>query len=241
MAEGSLDAGLGDVTQQGGVSLPYNFGARLFVLALRHGVEMFLAEPERWNDILRPESDGEATVNAFLTREISQIRSAFATATPTIRMGYARTVDRWPLIVVEPAMESVYQEYVGEIIQHRTYGTVELHGGIGETKVTITVLSENSGWTLYLYAWAKYVLRSLIPWFEEQGLIDASFSSGGGIDPQKNYLPASLFIQAQTWTYKGQDAAVKPLPRPPSRLHLFWDEGAPIEGHIGGVTPEGGE
>lgn len=215
----------------------YAYAERLVYAALQNGIAHFRQRPALWDRILRLLEDDER----------AKVRAAFAARPPTIRHGYARSTDPFPLVTLTLAAESAWEGYLGELLDThapvpaaqypRRLGRVT--GELCEQALDITVLAEHPDMALVLYQWAKYTLRAHDDWFLELGLIEPGFKGGAEIAPDPRYLPETLFARRLTWACRGEDSAVEPMKPPPTRLYANL-QGATDAGHRGRIRVQGG-
>lgn len=228
-----LDTGAtapGDGTADGS----YAFTERLITAALRNGLARFKESPRHWDWMLR-----------FLdVREREIVRSLMEKRPPTIRYGYARDTDPWPIVGVVLASEQVHPqgEFLDNVmgfeeIEQGEDGDpafVESEGEIHEQRLDITLYSDHPDLTLYLYHWAKYVLEGHRRWFS-RWVINPSFVMGGEIAPDPRYLPETCYLRRLTWSFSGKASVVSPMPDPPRDLYAMVD-GTAQAGHTGRIV-----
>jgi len=212
----------------------YAFTERLITAALHNGLARFEEEPRHWDWMLR-----------FLDRrEREVVRSLMAKRPPTIRYGYARDTDRWPIIGVVLASEQVHPqgEYLDNVmgVEEVDFGEdgglelVESEGEIHEQRLDVTLYSDHPDLTLYLYHWAKYTLEAHRRWFS-RWVINPSFIAGGEIAPDPRYLPEACYLRRVTWSFAGKASVISAMPDPPRELFAMV-EGTVQSGHVGRVT-----
>lgn len=220
----------------------YAFTERLITAALENGLRRFAEEPRHWNWMLR-----------FLDRREREIvRSVMEKRPPTIRYGYARDTDAWPIIGVVLASEGVHPqgEFLDNVMgmEEMSEGedgelvVVDSEGEIHEQRLDITIYSDHPDLTLYLYHWCKYVMEAHRRWFAKW-VINPCFLMGGEIAPDPRYLPDLCYLRRLTWSFSGKASIASPMPEP-SRELFAMAEGTVQGGHTGrvvGVRTGGGE
>lgn len=202
----------------------YNFGERMIVEALKNAIQRFQERPEHWNWLL-----------GFLdATERDIVRRLLVECPPTIRHGYARDTDRFPIIAATLASESVDTDVIGDLIELGDGRMVE--GQVREQRIDIIIYAESPDLALYLYHWTNYALQAHVQWFQEQGLQRPMFMSGAELAPDPRYVPRTCYIRRLTWSFYGETTVAIPM-EPPSREIYAMVETATVAGHTGGVHP----
>jgi hypothetical protein len=185
-------------------------------------------------------------------RERQVVRSLMDKRRPTIRYGYARDTDKWPIIGVVLASEQVHPQ--GEFLDNLLgaeeidlgedggLDIVDAEGEIHEQRLDVTIYSDHPDLTLYLYHWVKYSLEAHRRWFS-RWVINPCFVGGGEIAPDPRYLPELCYLRRVTWSFAGKASVISPMPDPPRELFVM-NEGTVQSGHVGrvaGVRTPGGD
>jgi len=208
----------------GAAARNYNFAERLIVAALRNARVRFRDEPDHWDWML-----------GFLdATERDIVRRILDERPPTIRYGYARDTDKWPIISVVLASEAPSTDLIGDVIELANGLIVE--GEVREQRLDITIYADSPDLALYLYHWVNYAMQAHVQWFQNEGLQCPAFVAGGELAPDPRYVPETCYLRRVTWSFRGEVTAAIPM-RPPSRDLYAMNETATVAGHVGGVSP----
>lgn len=178
----------------------YPFAARLFVRALKNGLEHFKANPRLWDGALGGTS----------TREAQAAANLIATSPPSIHAGYPRGEHlAVPQISVVLQEETPHTEVIGSFEGHGRDGgygpcsEVEVRGMVASQQIGVMVLSSHPDMTLYLYHFARQTLWAHLDWFLAEGLTECAFQRGAELAPETLYLPSELFVRGAVWSVIG--------------------------------------
>lgn len=201
------------------------YAERMVFVALANGVQLFRDDPTWWDRI-----------HGFLeAAEREAVKGLFSARPPSVRHGYARDTDPWPVIGITLAGESVNQEYIGDFLGIDDNGD-EVQGHIDDVSVDITIYADNPDVVLHLYHFAKFVLQSHVGWFQSVGLMAPSFMRGNELAAHPGYLPEQTYIRRISYGFMVRTVASLPMPDPPRSLYVM-SELASQGGHTGRVRP----
>ena len=129
--------------------------------------------------------------------EVESIKTLWEAKPPTIRHGFARSDDEFPLyaliLVNEREVDTVLSDDGGIVEDENdpNFGA-DIKTSFWEHNYDILVYTEHPDATLYWYEVAKSIM--LAARFYDVGIYDLSLS-GGDIMPDPEYLPAHLFVR----------------------------------------------
>lgn len=212
----------------GGAHSLYAFAERLFVEALVNGVIQFQANARHWDALL-----------GFIDEiERANVRRVMEARPPSIRHGYARDGDPWPVIGVTLGSEVPNLDVAGGVLAVAD-GVLEL-GEVRTQNLDLTIYADNPDLALYLYHWTNYVLLAHTDWLHRQGLMMPQFTSGQELAPDPRYLPETCYLRRATWQVTGEVYAAIPMRDPPGRVYAA-NPTAVVDGHRGLIRTGGAE
>ena len=193
--------------------------------ALKNALIRFQESPKHWNGLL-----------GFLdATERDIVRRLLDEQPPTIRHGYARDSDKFPIIATTLASEATDADFVGDFMGIDDDGNI-IEGQVREQRLDIVVYAESPDLALHLYHWVNYALQAHVQWFQRQGLQRPMFVSGAELAPDPRYVPRTCYLRRVTWAFYGEVTVAVPM-EPPSRELYAMVETATVAGHTGGVHP----
>ncbi len=196
----------------------FGLAQRLFVVALRNGVERFCEDASLW----------AAVLPGLEPNERDQVAAHFTAGPPKVVLGYPREAVTAPVVAVVLQSDRPEAEFLGDELDLTDEG--ELRGAYHRKALSVLVLSRHPDVTLFVYEWALAVLRAHTDWLELEGVQAVTFVSGGEIRPDPQYLPLELYACAQEWSCAGLSTLTVPLPPPPTGLRLFLEPASPEGG-----------
>jgi len=199
----------------------YAFAERIVYAALENARRQFEIEPKHWDWLL-------CFVDAV---ERENVRGFMAARPFTIRYGYQRDTNAWPVIGLTLAAEKAEEEFLDMALD------LGVKGEVRRQMIDIIAYSDNPNLTLYLYHWINYAMIAHIEWMQRSILIDPRFESGGEIAPDPRLLPETCYLRRMQWSFGGIVSVALPMPAPSRDLYAA-NTTALVNGHVGRVTGE---
>lgn len=208
------------------------FVDRLFYEAIRQGMATFAAEPERWNEAL-----------GFLGETERKIAEVFWKRNPpTVRMGYARSNDPFPIVSVALTRESPadVEVFGDEFFDPEEDGDEFFSGQWRRYEIAITIHADHIDVATYGHRAIDAILNAHLDWFKSNGLINPVFVGAGDVMPEPQYLPEGIYSRVISWQAVGVAAYLKELALAPQEVSVVAEadeyRGAPGRARFGGVT-----
>ncbi len=146
----------------------------------------------RWGGLFRGED----------AATIASAQATYRRKPPTIKRGYARTNERWPVVSIVLAGEDQDQSILGMDSHDEVTGA----GTVRNVKamflaeaVTIFVHAEGPEIAALLHLVARQVLLGAMQAFADAGFDSLSYSGGRDLSPAESYLPENVWTRVQTW------------------------------------------
>jgi hypothetical protein len=171
-------------------------------------------------------------------------RNDFRANPPTVKLGFARQNDPWPLWAVVLTGDNTGEEFVGKnervILSESDIDTDELtYSMLSEQEVSIIVYSENPDVTRVQSQIACGIILASLRDIVAAGVDSYSYIGMQDLAPQSNYLPETLWARVQTWKFLMNwtmpAARDRQVVYPPAYVGL---DGVDLgNGHVGKVDP----
>jgi len=171
-------------------------------------------------------------------------RDDFRANSPTIKLGFARQTDSWPVWAVVLTGDANSAEFIGKnertILETSTVDNDALtYSMLTEQEVSIIVYSENPDVTRVHSMIANLIVLAGLNYIVEAGIDCFSYGSMEDLAPQPNYLPETLWARMQTWKFTMNWTA--PATRARQTIYppvYIGEDGTDLgDGHTGRVDP----
>lgn len=173
---------------------------RYLYTALKTGIDALAADPTILDDLFQEQYNLSDT-------EMAAIRTHFEDNSVTVKHGYARTEDSFPLIAIV-----LVDDTESEVVLADDYGMIgdleedegdedygaEILGSFWSASFQFLCYDEHPDVTIYLYEVVKNIMFSALPYFESVGVTKLGIS-GADLMLDPRYVPAHLFGRRVTF------------------------------------------
>lgn len=175
----------------------------------------------------------------YSAEDIAKCRAHFRTHPPTVKLGFARTSDVWPVWAIILSAKRPHQEFTA-----RSGGVVQDGGGnkynarttVRAPSIAVWVYSENPDLT----RWHSDIIEGLLDSHIRELLADCEdvgFAGASDLSPEQAYAPENLWVRAQNWDFLKSQTVLRPVVEltPPAYGGV---EGEDLgDGQTGRITP----
>lgn len=194
----------------------FHVAGRVFVAALRNGIDYFRAHPEWWGLVMQ----------GLPVEQIALVRERFDARPPRVVFAYPRGPIEGPTVAVIEATETLEAPLMGDHLEYGEraelaldgVGQVELRGALHSKTLRVQAFAAHPDVAHFIHLWARFVLMGHADFFERVGLQGASFDGAGEIAPDPRFLPTETYSFGQDWTVHGIASLGLPMPDPPSNV-----------------------
>ena len=135
-------------------------------------------------------------------------RNAYRAKPPTIKRGWARTKEVWPVVSVVLSDDSLHEQFLGFDSHPEADPTTGL---VHEVKamhtmgqVSVFAHAEGSLEAYEIWLVMRQVMLVSLSEFDEAGFDSMSYSGSRDLSPQDVYLPENVWSRVQVWQLGGR-------------------------------------